>query len=121
MSQEIQFNGALTVSKNGAVVSGSASLLVDMTGTNMIANVQNIGTSTEQITFGDVSTPGYAFFKNLDPTNFVMIGLTTAVTSGNAMLKLLPGECALCPTRQTVIYAIADTGACDLLVVIAEL
>lgn len=57
------------------------------------APVQTIGTSEEVIPDGDVTTLGWAFFQNLDATNYVTIGPET----GGAMvgfIKLEPGESA---------------------------
>lgn len=51
----------------------------------------NIGTSEEAISFGDVSTPGWAFIRNIDATNYVDIG----PDSGGSMVaacRLKPGE-----------------------------
>jgi hypothetical protein len=121
MANEITFNAALAISIAGVSLSGSGSKSVSIAGNNYFAQVQNIGLATEALDLGDLTTPGYLFLKNADPTNFVQIGLTTPVTAGNAMVKLLPGEFALIPTRQTVIYALADTGTVDLQVVLTEL
>ena len=94
---------------------------ITLVGNAAISNIQTIGTTTEALSIGDILTPSYLFVKNQDATNFIQIGLTTAVTAGNAMFKLLPGEWAFIPTRRTVIYALADTSACDLLVIFTEL
>ncbi len=121
MANEIGLSLGLTCARDGATAQGVVSLSITQAGTEMTQNVQSIGTSTEALALGDVATPGYLFVKNLDSTNFVLVGLVTAVTSGNAFAKLLPGEGLVIPTRQTVVYAIADTGACNCLVVWAEL
>src|SRR6185369_5689912 len=87
----------------GGSIAGTGSFSVTQAGTNNIGNVQNIGTSTEQFTYGDVTTIGYLFIKNLDATNYVEFDLNTPV-AGTAFCKLLAGECAFIPTRQTTIY-----------------
>lgn len=89
-------------------------------GTNNIGNVQNIGTTTEALVFGDVTTIGYMFLKNLDATNYVEFDLNTPVST-TAFCKLLPGECAFIPTRQTTIYGKSNTAAVDVMVVLFEL
>lgn len=104
----------------GGSISGSGSISASQAGTNNIGNVQNIGTTTEQLTYGDVTTIGYLFLHNLDSTNYVEFDLNTPV-AGTAFCKLLPGESAFIPTRQTTIYAKANTAACDVHVVAFEL
>lgn len=76
------------------------------------AIVQNVGTSEEALNKGDCTSFGWVMIKNLDPTNFVTLRSVTA-TAGSAFAKLLAGEGLLIPSRQTNIYAIADTAACD--------
>lgn len=93
-------NGTHTVSVNKIITPASEVIA---------AGSQIIGTTTEAITFGDVTSPGYFAVVNTDATNFVMIGLATPVTAGDAFVKLLPGEGYVVPGRQTVIYALADT------------
>ena len=113
MANEIQISAQLLCSKNGSSIACSGSKTITMAGEPANKTTQIIGTTTEALALGDVSAPGYVYIKNNDATNFVRIGLVTAVTSGNALITLLPGEFALFPTRQTVIYAIADTAACN--------
>lgn len=117
----LSFSARLSVSGSGVSLVASGSDSVTQVGAQSLGNVQIIGTTTEAINFGDVGTPGYLFVKNEDPTNFVRIGLATPVSSGDAFATLLPGEFAFIPTRQATVYAIADTGACNLRVLIAEL
>lgn len=38
-------------------------------------NVQPIGVAAELLDVGDISTPGLAFFENLDDTNYVELGI----------------------------------------------
>lgn len=121
MANEITISAQLTVTKSGQTVSGSANLPITMAGDQMFSNVQEIGLTTEQVSLGEIATPGYIWLKNQDDTNFVEIDLATPVTAGSAFCKLLPGECALIPTRQTTIYALADTATVNLAVVAVEL
>ncbi len=51
-----------------------------------------IGTSEENISFGDV-TPGYVYIQNLDATNFVEFGKDDASTMKEC-IKVLAGEIA---------------------------
>jgi hypothetical protein len=104
----------------GGSRAGAGSISAIQAGTNNIGNVQNIGATTEALTFGDVTTIGYLFLHNLDATNYVEFDLNTPV-AGTAFCKLLPGECAFIPTRQTTIYAKANAAAVDVDVVAFEL
>jgi hypothetical protein len=120
MANEINIQAQLTVSLGGATINGAASKSITIAGTGLQATVQNIGTTTEALSFTDMDDIGYLYLKNQDATNFIMVGLVSPVSAGNAFLTLLPGEFALVPTRQETIYAIADTAACDLQVVACE-
>lgn len=121
MSNQITFSVQATVAiATGGTISGVGHSSPVQAGTNNIGNVQNIGTTTEALVFGDVTTIGYMFLNNQDPTNYVEFDLNTPVST-TAFCKLLPGECAFIPTRQTTIYGKANTAAVDVLVVLFEL
>lgn len=111
---------AFSVVENGVTTSTSASLAVTQATNAVFENNQTATTTTAAISLGGISTPGYMFVKNLDATNFVQIGLVTAVTSGNAMFKLLPGEFCFFPTRETTIYVLADTASCVIKTIVAS-
>ena len=121
MANEITISAALSIARTGLTLSASSSSSIDQAGDANSGFVQTIGTSTEQITMLDVVTPGYYYLRNDDATNFILIGLATPVTAPDAFITLAPGKCAVFPSRQTVIYAKADTAPCNLQVVIAEL
>lgn len=122
MANEITLAASLTLIKTGVNISGTLSgLAITQGGTNSIGNIQNIGITTEQIVYGDVTTIGYLFVKNMDATNFVLVSLATPAIAGTSFAKLLPGEALVIPTRQTTVYAIADTAACDCYIVAVEL
>ena len=74
---------------------------------------QNIGTSEEAITLGEVTSPGWAFFINRDETNFIELRVATG---GAKFAKLKPGEFAFLRlgSGAQAPYAIADTAACQL-------
>lgn len=93
----------------------SGSIAVDQASAKLIRNVQSIGTSEEALGLGDLVTPGYCVFVNLDDTNFVEIGI-----SGSMFLKLKPGEQALCRLSTTAPFALADTAAVELFYIMYE-
>ena len=119
MANEISLNISFAVAKNGASVSGATSANFTMTGDQFISNVQIIGTSSETLVFGDVSTIGFVYVKNLDPTNFVEISVDNGQTE--IIAKLLPGEACLFKPGTTTVYAKADTASCNVQVVACEL
>ena len=88
-------------------------LLVSVTTKKFVHVKQNIGTSEEALVLGEVTSLGYAIFKNRDATNFVSI---RAGTGGTLIIKLLAGEVAMFRfgSGVTAPYAIADTSACQL-------
>lgn len=85
-----------------------------------VRHTQSIGTSEEAIALGEITSPGYAIFRNLDPTNFVNLKVATGGAifarldpdtnadgkGGVALLRL--GSGAQAP------YAAADTASCDI-------
>jgi hypothetical protein len=120
MANEITIAATLSATKNGATVTSTASALVTMTGDEMLTNVQNVGTSAEAVTVTDLDTAGYAFFKNMDATNFLELALDSSVST-QVFAKLFPGQFALLPLKTTTIYAKADTAGVNLLVTACEL
>lgn len=120
MANETQLTGTLSNTKSGVTMTGTVALSITQSGTNSISSIQNIGTTTEALVLGDVTTIGYLMVKNLDATNYVELDLNTPV-AGTAFCKILPGEACIIPTRQTTIYGKANTAACDCLVMAIEL
>ena len=117
MASEITLNVSLRVA-NGLMEEqfGPVQDQIDQSAIGVDGGVREIGTTEETISLTDVSTPGYAIFRNLDSTNFVTIG----PDSGGSMvdfLKLKPGEIAVLRLAPDVsIKAKADTAAVKLLV-----
>lgn len=74
-------------------------------------HIQSIGTSEEAIVLGECTSPGWAIFVNVDPTNFIELRVATG---GAKFAKLLPGEFALLRlgSGAQAPFAIADTAAC---------
>ena len=82
-----------------------------------VGSFLDIGTSVEQITQGDTTDGGVYFFRNIDETNFVEIGVTSDDTSGGTfypVLKLLAGEYSVGRLSNATIFAQADTAAVNL-------
>lgn len=85
----------------------------DVAGTRYQRAVQNIGTSEVALDMGDITDPGWAYFKNLDTSNYVEL---YAATGETAFLRLNAGEhgCFRLSLSATAPFAKADTAACDL-------
>lgn len=85
------------------------------------SGVQTIGTGAhEALGVGaDIGTAGYAFFQNLDATNFVQIGIDDGGTF-EPFAKLTAGQIAIVPLNTKAVYAQADTAAVELEWIILE-
>lgn len=120
MANEISVTSILSASKNGASVSATHSLKQTMAGDQMISNVQIVGTASESILLGDVTTPGWVYLRNLDSTNFVSISVLATAVAGTSFTKLEAGESCLFKAVSTQLTAIADTAPVNLQVVVIE-
>ena len=121
MANEITMSASMSYEDS---VGGEASMSMEdviksSTNKQIIEHIQSVGTSEEAIVLGEVSGQlGYAFFRNLDPTNFVELRFVTGSTKcirldpdinadgkgGFAIFKFGSGVSAP--------YLIADTAAC---------
>jgi len=118
MANEITVSALLKIDKNFLKDQKNVSnLKVTQTGDGAVGGVQNVGTSAEAIALGDVSTPGYAFFRNLDDTNYIQVGQDVGGGGFEEFFRLLSGEVALMRidlAATGVLQAKADTAACEL-------
>lgn len=86
-------------------------LSVDQAAAGAAAGVQNIGTSEETLSAGDLTTKGWLFIRNLDGTNYVQVGFSTGVYG----IRLEAGEPAVFRTEPAAtVYLKANTAACDI-------
>jgi hypothetical protein len=89
-----------------------------VSGTDCVGPItQTIGTSAEALDIGDITTPGYIIIKNLDATNYVTIRMGS---TGADVVKLKAGEFALFRLASTNPFALANTGACQVLFALIE-
>lgn len=113
MANEITLNLKMTVEKSYLTHREDPGVLnVDMSGSNAAGGVQAIGTSGETLSVTDVATPGYAYFRNLGPTNYVEIG--TGTTAFTAFVKLKAGEASILRLGTTAPTARANTAGVNL-------
>ena len=117
MAKEIKAAISLSVKTVlGTSADKSDSGTIDMAGTHITHNVQDVGTgSPEALAEGaDLGTAGVYYIKNLDTANYVSLGL-----SGQYSIKLKPGE--ICLFRSAApIFALANTGACKVEYMVLE-
>jgi len=123
MANAISLTAAAVLTHDGVEVLNKAiasDLEFTVSGDGLIWHSQQIGTSEEAIDLGGLSTLGWAFFINVDPTNFIELRTGTGGTKfaklqangGFALLRLGSGI--------TAPYAIADTAACWMRYAIVE-
>ena len=120
MANEATISVGLRFEKGGVSASYSkGGLQVDVSGSKFVDLVQEIGTSEEQLDFGDVTTPGYVVFENLDSTNYIEIRPGTGVAD---LVRLNAGEVAVfrLAADATAPYAMANTAACNLRMLLLE-
>jgi len=111
MANELSLIVNLDFSKGGATVSRQYTKKVTVAGDAYTSGIQAIGfAAEEEIAQGlELATPGYMLIKNLDTTNYVRIGSTTGVYD----IRINAGEFALYRHNSATVYAIADTGICN--------
>lgn len=78
------------------------------------AGIASIGFAAhEALPMQDVTTGGWAFFENLDATNYVQVGVDVAAAFV-PFLKLSPGESVICKLATNAPYAKSNTAATQL-------
>jgi hypothetical protein len=124
MADEITVTATLKLSKGFVSSSDSAAnQRFDQTGDGLNSSLQNIGITAEAIALGDITTPGYAYFRNTDETNFVQIGQDISGGGFEEFCRLNAGEIAvfrLDLATGGVLQAKADTAPVDLQYTILE-
>lgn len=122
MANEASIVTMMTFAKGNvsSIARGSATAFtLDVSGAKYHAGVQNIGTSEEQIDFGDITNPGVCWLKNLDATNYVEIRSGTGAAD---LMKLKAGQVAVFQFAAdcTAPYALANTSSVNLEVLLVE-
>lgn len=109
MASVSQGNATLQVTGGVTNLNAQVNSSITMSGVEVIDATQVIGTSSEQITLGEIGTPQKLLIKNLDTTNYVEID--SADTYDKFPQKLVAGDwCILCPQTGTI-HAKANTAA----------
>jgi hypothetical protein len=113
VANEIAVSASLSVNKatamSGAIARSIAAGSYNMSGTYHSEGTLLVATAATAVPLGQVTAPHWAWFKNLDATNFVTVRNGAA---GADLIKLLAGEIAMVPLLDTSApYAVANTAA----------
>jgi hypothetical protein len=120
MANNISASCNLSLSMGTTALGGTASLSAAQVGSTGLANVQDIGTGAETITFVDaVPSGGYLMLINQDSTNYVEIDSVN--TFNSFPQKITAGKFIFLMPQTSTIYAKANTAAVKLLVVAVTL
>ena len=93
MADEITLSAIFKAANSStSILERVTDLSVDMTGTHIIHNRQEIGTVEEVLLLGDVGVGGWFFGINRDATSTISIRPATGETD---LVKMLAGEFAL--------------------------
>ena len=116
MANEIQITTRLKLSKGGATLDRNGGTVnATMAGDAYTCGVQQIGTGAHEALSlsADIGTAGWAYFKNLDATNYVEIGIDSTGTFV-PFARLKAGEACVLRLATNAPYAKANTGAVNL-------
>lgn len=112
MADEITMSFYLTITNGDfSDVINPGSIQIDQSAKGWYAAIVNVGTTEEDLAFGDLSVPGLCYLRNLDATNYVKFGPKD--TTMKLLGKLLPSEFAFFRFGASVTLRWqADTAAC---------
>lgn len=112
-------SGTLGYSSTDGTFSGQGSLSTTQAGSGAILNIQNVGTTSEVLSLGDISAPGPVMISNDDSTNYVEVDSASAMDKFPQ--KILPGAFVILAPETATIYAKAHTAACNVTVTAVQL
>lgn len=121
MADEISVSASLSVNKNGALVTASSSIAIDMAGTEMISSVQQFSTAdTQAISLGGCDSVGAILIKNMEAEggNNLTVSLNATHTQ---VISVIPPQCAiLLHGVSTTIYAKSSASTVEAFVACGE-
>jgi hypothetical protein len=114
MANEIHLTASLSCYKPAIMASAVGRSINDfiasMTNSTYIEGTVLIGTSATAFPLGQVGAPHWAYFKNLDSTNYVTI---RNGSGGADLIELMAGEPCFVPLYVAANpYGVANTAAC---------
>lgn len=96
MANEITLNLKIaTLKGNLNHTENPGTLSVDLSGSTAIGGAATVTTTAAALPMGSVTSAGYAYFRNVGPTNYVEIGTGTGA-GFVPFIKLKSGEAAIC-------------------------
>ena len=117
MASELSFSAQLNYAKSSAALSTQCNVTQDVTGVKYCDLIQNIGTTDEVISFGDIGTVGVYMLQNIDPTNYVDIGFNGSTYQIRlAAVSGAPGGLMIAYNQGATIHARANTAAANIIV-----
>lgn len=123
MANEIALSIALSFTKSGRYVDtanmGALGQTLDVSGADFVYKTQNIGTTAEALSIGDITACGWMVVENLDATNYVEISRAT-FTAGQGTVKVKAGEVQAFRLASNTPFALANTAAVDISYIIIE-
>ena len=122
MANEISVTSTFSITNNNLTYSSSESFNADQSIQGGPSNgTQQIGTTHETIGVTDITSLGWAVFKNLDNTNYIEVGVDVSATF-YPFLRLLPGETVVVRVSPAItLYAKANSTPSDLQTSVFEL
>jgi hypothetical protein len=110
MMAELNILSSGTYSKSGDTVTRQNTNAVVVAGVKRAAGVIAVATSETPVPLGEVTSVGFVYIENLDPTNYVRVGCPT----GQYTNKFKPGEGYWFRASANTIYAIANSAPCNI-------
>jgi hypothetical protein len=108
MANELTVSVDVRYAKGGDSLNFSTAKQITVSGTKRISNVQALSTTAEVVAVGEVGTAGVAWFKNLDATNNILLGLDSDADPSFAVIK--PGEAFVIRLASSTLYAKSSAG-----------
>ena len=108
----------LSASGTASIAGETHTKTTTLSGTSdVVAETQDVGTSSEALTFGEIAAGGAEFIElvNLDTTNFVSVSFENPAVAGTKTFKIKAGQSGVFPTPSGALYAIADTAVVKVL------
>jgi hypothetical protein len=116
VSVSLAYNNPITVtSPVGRAITGA--LFNSLAAIAPSGSTISVATTGTAIPLGQITSPFFAWIRNLDPTNYVQIYTSQAdkILGANPFAQLFPGELCLVPLgSNNNPYAVANTAAVDL-------
>jgi hypothetical protein len=127
MAQEITVNASLSATKSGRILpTVGGQFQPDWSGKDYDEGIISAATTAAGVAFSvksSLSAIRWAYFKNLDSTNYVEIGPQHSGTTFMPTIRLLPGEWIVVPIANlaiTDLFYRANTSAVDLQFIFVE-